>query len=861
MELSEPWRRRVFTLLTVACASMTPSAVADSSNPEVYRDKVVPHWIGEQGKPSDRFWYRVDLPGGREFILVDPEQGKRQPAFDHGRVAEALSRLMGRKIDAKDLPVVSLNFQSSGKILLQGVEGDWELDPRDGSVKPVAGLPPGEGFLRAVSKPLPSETGRQETKITFVNRTKKDLVYSWIKPDGGREERGDLPSGASRIENTFSGHSWLVTDKEDQSVACFRATADHGIAVITEPMVFGTVEPTTSPREGYFGNGGTKPSALSPDGKSEVLLRDDNLFLKDRGTGKVVQISSDGKPTNSYAVNDEASRGMELEDGSGNGLKRVPEIYWAPDSVHFVAMSHTLGSRRCITLVQSSPDNQLQPVTEKLPYLKPGDEIPYSKPHLFDAVARKEIPVDSTLFSNPWSIDEPRWTPDSKEFSFLYNQRGHQVLRILGLNALTGKVRTIVEEKSPAFVCYSSKYFAEYLDDSQEILWMSERDGWNHLYLYDKASGLLKNRITSGEWVVRGVDRVDPVGRQIWFRASGMNQGEDPYNVHYYRINFDGTGLTQLTPGEGTHGVTFSPDRRFLIDARSGVDHPPVTELRRACDGGLVVSLEVADISGSKASGSRLPEPFVAKGRDGKTDIYGVIFTPRDLDPAKKYPVLEDIYAGPQDSFVPKEFSFRRRQQELADHGFIVVQVDGMGTSNRSKAFHDVCWKNLADAGFPDRIAWIKAAAGKHPWMDLGRVGIYGTSAGGQSALRGLLDHGDFYQAGVADSGCHDNRMDKIWWNEQWLGWPVDESYVRSSNVVDAHKLTGKLFLMAGELDRNVDPSSTMQVVNALVRADKDFEFLLMPNMGHGVLSTPYGKKRLVDFFTRTLLALPSQKS
>jgi len=260
---------------------------------------------------------------------------------------------------------------------------------------------------------------------------------------------------------------------------------------------------------------------------------------------------------------------------------------------------------------------------------------------------------------------------------------------------------------------------------------------------------------------------------------------------------------------------------------------------------------EQADDGELLTSGWRAPERFVAKGRDGVTDIYGIIRWPKNFDPGKKYPVLEDIYAGPHDSFVPKRFEVNSRNQGLAEHGFIVVQIDGMGTSNRSKKFHDVCWKNLQDSGFDDRIAWIKAAAAKYPSLDLERVGIFGTSAGGQSALRAMLDHGDFYKACVSDSGCHDNRMDKIWWNEQWLGWPVDDSYVRGSNVVDAHKLKGKLLLMVGELDKNVDPSSTFQVVNALIKADQDFELLDMPGAGHGVARTPYGARRLVDFFVR----------
>lgn len=844
----------LITLLIMAGIPAVSFSATSSGDPVIPGGKVIPHWITGSGKSDERFWYRVDLPGGGvQFILVDAGKGVRIPAFDHGKVALELSRSLGRKIDSKNIPVVSLDFRDSGKILLRCVEGDWEYDPADASLKSVSGLPSGEGFLGATAQPANSSTGDAETEITFVNRTGRELKLFWVRPGGEREDRGTIALGSTTSRNTYSGHSWMVGTGKSNPVACFVATADPGTAIITDPMVFGG-GPGKESHNKEDADPGLKPRSLSPDGKSEVVLRGDNLFLREIATGHLVKLTSEGTPADSYAVNDEASRSVELDQECKGDGRGSPEVYWAPDSRHFIAMRHTQGTRRRVTLVQSSPDSRLQPITENLPYLKPGDEVPRSVPHLFDAVKKAEIPVDNALFSNPWNLGEFRWSPDSREFTFLYNQRGHQVLRILGVNADTGGVRTIIGEKSPTFICYSSKYYAGYLDGTREIVWMSERDGWNHLYLYDAATGLVKNQITKGDWAVRGVDRVDAGKRQVWFRASGVNPGEDPYNIHYYRINLDGTGLTEITSGEGDHTAAFSPIGGYLVDTRSTVDHPPVIELRRTSDGGSVLELEKGDVSALKERGWKSPEPFMAKGRDGKTDIYGIIYTPKDFDPARKYPVIEDIYAGPQDSFVPKTFAVHRRQQDLADHGFVVVQMDGMGTSNRSKAFHDVCWKNLADAGFPDRIAWIKAAAATRPWMDLGRVGIYGTSAGGQSALRGLLDHGDFYRVGVADCGCHDNRMDKIWWNEQWLGWPVDESYVRGSNVVDARKLNGKLLIMVGELDRNVDPASTMQVVNALVRADKDFEFLMMPNTGHGVLATPYGKRRLVDFFTRNLL-------
>jgi dipeptidyl aminopeptidase/acylaminoacyl peptidase len=392
-----------------------------------------------------------------------------------------------------------------------------------------------------------------------------------------------------------------------------------------------------------------------------------------------------------------------------------------------------------------------------------------------------------------------------------------------------------------------------WLSDSGEIIHVSESSGWRHLYLIDANAGRQKNPVTSGEWVVRGIERIDEPNRQVWFSASGVHLGQDPYLIHHGRVNFDGSGLVWLTAGDGNHTIQFSPDRRFIIDTYSRVDLPPVHELRRVSDGALVCKLDEADISALKESGWAAPEVFVAKGRDGKTDIWGIICRPRDFDPAGKYPVIEDIYAGPQSSYTPKTFSASSRYESLTRLGFIVVKMDGMGTANRSKAFHDVCWKNLGDAGFPDRILWMKAAAAKYPQMDLTRVGVYGTSAGGQNAAGALLFHPEFYKAAVANCGCHDNRMDKASWNEQWMGFPVGPHYAECSNIDNAHRLRGKLFLIVGELDSNVPPESTFRFADALIKAGKDFEYLVVPGGRHGA-GGAYGQRRLQDFFTRHLL-------
>jgi len=573
---------------------------------------------------------------------------------------------------------------------------------------------------------------------------------------------------------------------------------------------------------------------VSPDGKWEAVINNYNIALREPGSRTLARVSMDGSEANCY----------ELDT-----------IAWAPDSKKLAAYRVKPGYRRLVHYIESSPEDQLQPKDSARFYAKPGDVLDLEQPVIFQLDPRVQITVDNALFPNPFNVSRLEWRKDSTALTFEYNQRGHQVYRVIEVNAVTGAARAVISEEPKTFFTYSGKKYRKDIGDGREVIWMSERDGWNHLYLYDGATGAVKHQITPGAWVVRGVSKVDEEKRQIWFSASGMYPGQDPYFVYYYRINFDGSGLTRLTAAEANHTASFSADSDFFVDVYSRVDMGPVAELRRTSDGALVAVLEQTDLAELQKAGWRPPEVFTAKGRDGQTDIWGVIYRPTTLDPRKKYPVVENIYAGPHSSFVPKSFSAFSQMQAQAELGFIVVQIDGMGTSNRSKAFHDVAWKNIKDAGFPDRILWHRAVAAKYPYYDISRVGIYGTSAGGQSSLGALLFQPEFYKAAVSAAGCHDNRMDKIWWNEQWMGWPIGPEYAASSNVDNASRLQGQVLLVVGEMDTNVDPSSTMQVVNALIKANKTFDLLVIPGAGHGAGGT-YGERKRYDFFVQHLLGV-----
>ncbi len=652
----------------------------------------------------------------------------------------------------------------------------------------------------------------QRTTILFDNRFDRPVRLFWVDRDGGMQPYGEVPPRGQREMSTYDGHQWVVDFVADDLAGIFVARRDPGRAVVDEASR--TLAMKSSPEDPRAGN---------------VFVRDHDVWMR-TAAGAEARLSTTGSAADAF----ERPR------------------HWSPDGARVLGFQIERAERRTLHFVESAPRDQLQPKLHSMPYPKPGDAIDRPRPRLFDVAGERQIPIDDAPFADAWSIDRVHWAPDGSEVFCLHNRRGHQVLTMLAIDAKTGAVRTVFEERSATFVDWSQKTWLHWLADGRSFFWASERDGHNHVWRGDAKTGALV-QVTKGPWVVREVERVDEAAKAMWITAYGLHGGQDPYHAHLARVGFDGT-VTALTTADGTHEWTWAPDRGSFVARWSRVDQPWVTEWRDARSGALLAEVARDDATALLAAAFRPPLRFVAKGRDGATDIHGILILPSNFDPQRRYPVIEDVYAGPHDHFVPKRWGLGRRQRELAELGFVVAQIDGMGTNWRSKAFHDVCWRNLKDAGLPDRVSWLREAAKAQPFLDLMRVGIFGGSAGGQAALAALLHHGDFYGAAVADCGCHDNRMDKVWWNEAWMGWPLGPWYADSSNVTHAGKLRGKLLLTVGELDRNVDPATTMQVVKALIDADKDFELIVVPGGGHGVGETPYLVRRRQDFFVRHLL-------
>ena len=707
----------------------------------VFLADVEPHWIGK----ANRFWYRRSRPHGTDFVLVDAEKNTSAPAFDHARLAEALTRAAKQSYSATDLPFSDFEF----------VDGEKEIR-----------FPVGEA-------------------------------------------------------------TWLC------NLATYECKRD----------ISGPEKPT---------------EALSPNNRWSAYVSDHNLYLRDVSTGTVLQLTNDGIAAWDYATPLPSLRIM-VEQGTAD-VKQRAAVFWSPDSSKLV--TYRIDSRNAgrFTSLQYVPADQLRPRAFTYVYPLPGEVLAKAEPIIFEVQSGKRIAVQTPPLELPFQ-DGPafEWEADSKNFYYDYDERGYKAKELRVVDAATGEQKVLVREQADSYVDPGETFF-RFVDSSQEILWSSERDGWNHLYLYSRKARQVEYPVTQGPWVVREVVRVDDKNRRVYFLASGREKNEDPYQTHLYCGGLDGKNLRLLTPENASHATQFSPDGRFFVDTYSRPDLAGESALRRAEDGAEIRTLEKTDLGGLQQTGWKFAEPFQGKAVDGTTDIYGLIWRPSNFDPTKHYPIVEHVYTGPQGYFVPKTMNASLRLQTVAELGFIVVMVDGRGTAGRSRAFHQFSYHNLGGA-FDDHVALIKQMAEKYPYMDLTRVGIFGTSAGGYGAAHAMLVHPEFYRVGVSISGDHDARLDKAWWNEAYQGYPVQDDYAAQSNVMLADRLQGHLLLEHGDIDDNVHPVETMRFADALMKANKNFDMLLVPNMYHGESGehADYLVRRRWDYFVQHLLGVTPQ--
>ena len=718
--------------------------LGQTTNPLVSGGAGQPTWLAD-----GRFWYRASTPGGSAFYLVNPAKRTRVPAFDHIKLAAALSAVTGGIVESDRLPFQSVDLAADGR------------------------------------------------SVTVAVRTQ-------------------------RYNCTLTNYTCTTADPSPQ------------------------LPPNAS---------------VSPDGKWAVFIRDYNLWSRQVATGADTPLTTDGVKDFGYATN---NAGWVHNDD--------PVATWSADSRQIATFQHDGRGTRDMYLVST---NVGSPKLEAWKYPLPGDSLifrisrviinqgPDGRPRL----VRLQMPPDahrSTVSDHiacDGEICDAQWYPDGSHLAFISSSRDHKDAWLRVADANTGAVRQVLYEKSATQLGDASlpENLWRVLPASNELIWWSQRDNWIHLYLYDLTTGALKNRITTGQGNVSELVRIDEKTRQIWFTAGSKDPGRDPYFQHLYRIGFDGKGETLLTPEPANHTVSLAPNGKTFVDTYSTPDVPPITVLRDA-NGKVLQTLERADISRLLASKWKAPTPIRMKARDGTTDIYGLMYTPSTLDSAKKYPIINHIYPGPQSGSVgPRSFiPARGDNQALAELGFIVVEIDGLGTPGRSKAFHDFYYGRMGDNTIPDQVAGMKELATRYPFIDIEKVGIWGHSGGGFATAAAMFRAPDFFDVGIAESGNHDNRNYEDDWGERYQGLltrdGVKDSYDAEANQTYAKNLKGKLFLVHGAMDDNVPPYNTQLVADALIKAGKDFDLLILPQARHGFgPDSPYMMRRRWDYFVQNL--------
>ena len=617
------------------------------------------------------------------------------------------------------------------------------------------------------------------------------------------------------------------------------------------------------------GKSGDEPGAASPDRKREAFVRDWNLWLRDVASGKETQLTFDGKPDYGYATD---NAGWKHTD---NAI-----VVWSPDGTKIASFQQDQRKTSTMTLVGTGIG---APKVEQWKYPFVGDkDITLVERVVIDLAGAKprtvrlQMPADQhrstcsddLVCNDGW--EDVQWAKDGKTLAFVSTDRGHKSATLRVADVATGKVRDVFTEtvktqyqSAPALSSVNWRY----LPESNEFLWFSQQSDWGHLYLHDLATGKLKRQVTSGAWNVAQIGAFDQASRTLWFHGVGREPGRDPYFVHYYKVGLDGGDVQLLTPENDNHMVTPSTDGKYFVDVHSTIATAPVAVLRDA-DGKQVTEIAHADLSRLKAAGWVAPESFTVKARDGKTDLYGQMFKPSNFDPAKKYPIVTYIYPGPQVGSVrTRSFAAAHNDnQALAELGFVVIALDGMGTPLRSKSFQDAWYGDMADNTLPDQVAALKQLGARYPWIDTARAGMWGHSGGGNATAAAMFRYPDTYKVGIAESGNHDNLTYEDDWGERYHGLLEEKgegktNYTGQDNAPLAKNLKGKLFLLHGLMDDNVPPQSTLQVVDALMKANKDFDLLLLPQARHGYgMDSYYVMRRRWDYFVQNLLGATPPK-
>lgn len=791
-----PGRLHLITLrflAAAACAAMAPApaqvqalTAADYARAEkmmnyntsllVFHSNVRATWAG-----SDRFWYRDVRPDGSQFVMVTAATGAKAPAFDHEKLASALSDAAGTKYDALHLPFTDFELSDDGQSLSFTV-----MPPRaaEGAPEPEGGRP---------------NAGR-------MRRFRCDIQGNACAPDA-------------------------------------RAAAGGG------------------PR----GMRGMRNDVLSPDKTKAAFIRDYNLWMRDVATGKETQLTTDGVKDFGYAT-----------DNAGWTKSDRPILLWSPDSKRIATFQQDQRGVGEMYLVDTKVGH---PTLQAWKYPLPGDTtvamihrvvIEVDQPKVVRLKMapdqhRSTLCDDISCRGGEWADVE--WSPDSRQVAFVSTSRDHKQENLRIADAASGEIGEVLEEKVDTFFeSGAGRVNWRFLRGSNEMIWFSERDNWGQLYLHDLATGKLKNQITKGEGNVTQLLRVDEKNRLLYFLGVGKEKRRDPYFTHFYRIGFDGKGLKLLTPEDANHEITLSPDGEYFVDSYSKPDVAPVVVLRNS-DGKLISTVEKADISKLVETGWKPAIPITVKARDGQTDLYGLMYRPLNFDPSKKYPIINQIYPGPQGGSVGSR-SFqptRGDTQALAELGFVVVQIDGMGNPLRSKKFHEFYYANMGDNTLPDQITGMKQLAAKYPWIDIDKAGIWGHSGGGFATADAMFRYPDFFKVGISEAGNHDNRVYEDDWAEKWHGLLVKNpdgttNYDDQANQNHAKNLKGKLLLAHGTMDSNVPPNNTLLVVDALIKANKDFDLLMLPNRGHGFAAEPYMIRRRWDYFVKWLMGAEPPK-